>query len=400
MSLLRVGKKVIVMLLCLGYRCLSAMIPVHKKTCLFISFHGKGYSDNPKAIYEKMRTMPQFSEFNMIWAIRNHKKKNIQIEGAKVVEYLSFSYFYYLARSAFWIFNCKMPVYVFKKKEQIYLQTWHGTPLKRLAHDIQISGDAKFYRSGLNAQEMQSTYDDDVSKYTYMIAPNSFCTQVFQSAFRIEKERLIETGYPRNDILTNADEQMKERIRERLGIPKGKKVLLYAPTWRDNSFVAAGYTFELKADFHKCKAELGDEYVLLFKPHYLIINKFADTEELKGFLYNVDASSEISDLYLIADALVTDYSSVFFDYAILKRPIYFYMYDLESYREELRGFYIDIYKDLPGNIYEIEDEMLKDIRSGRFDYERLNAFNARFNEHEDGHASQRVIDIVFGEAKA
>ena len=114
----------------------------------------------------------------------------------------------------------------------------------------------------------------------------------------------------------------------------------------------------------------------------------------------MDASSEISDLYLIADALVTDYSSVFFDYAILKRPIYFYMYDLESYREELRGFYIDIYKDLPGNIYEIEDEMLKDIRSGRFDYERLNAFNARFNEHEDGHASQRVIDIVFGEAKA
>ena len=148
MSLLRVGKKIIVMLLCLGYRCLSAMIPVHKKTCLFISFHGKGYSDNPKAIYEKMRTMPQFSEFNMIWAIRNHKKKNIQIEGAKVVEYLSFSYFYYLARSAFWIFNCKMPVYVFKKKEQIYLQTWHGTPLMRLAHDIQISGDAKFYRSG------------------------------------------------------------------------------------------------------------------------------------------------------------------------------------------------------------------------------------------------------------
>ena len=145
---------------------------------------------------------------------------------------------------------------------------------------------------------------------------------------------------------------------------------------------------------------LADEYVLLFKPHYLIINKFSDTEELNGFLYNVDASSEISDLYLIADVLVTDYSSVFFDYAILGRPIYFYMYDIESYREELRGFYIDIYKDLPGDIYEDEEMMLKDIREGNFDRERLSQFNARFNEHEDGHASQRVIDIVFGEERS
>ena len=166
------------------------------------------------------------------------------------------------------------------------------------------------------------------------------------------------------------------------------------------SFVAAGYTFELQADFRKWKEMLADEYVLLFKPHYLIINKFSETEELNGFLYNVDASSEISDLYLIADVLVTDYSSVFFDYAILGRPIYFYMYDLDSYREELRGFYIDIYSDLPGDIYEDEETMLKDIREGNFDRERLSQFNARFNEHEDGHASQRVIDIVFGEERS
>ena len=394
----RILKKVITFCVRLAYRLFYHLIPTQKQTVLFIAFHGRGCLDNPLALYEYMESQERFADYRLVWALK--EPRAFSSPQTRSVKYLSLSYFFYLARSKYWISNCKLPSYILKKKDQIYLQTWHGTPLKRLAHDIQISGDAKFYRSGLNAQEMQSTYDDDVSKYTYMIAPNSFCTQVFQSAFGIEKERLIETGYPRNDILTNADEQMKERIRERLGIPKGKKVLLYAPTWRDNSFVAAGYTFELKADFHKWKAELGDEYVLLFKPHYLIINKFADTEELKGFLYNVDASSEISDLYLIADALVTDYSSVFFDYAILKRPIYFYMYDLESYREELRGFYIDIYKDLPGNIYEIEDEMLKDIRSGRFDYERLNAFNARFNEHEDGHASQRVIDIVFGEAKA
>ena len=296
-------RKLVNISLLLMYRILYRIVQTDKKTVLFMSFHGRSFSDNPRALYQEMKQQDRFSDFTYVWVVRD---ASMQIEGAKTVKFGSLAFFYYLAKSRYWIFNCKTYPFMIRKKDQIYLQTWHGTPLKRLAHDIQISGDAKFYRSGL-------------------IAPNSFCTRVFQSAFGIEKERLIETGYPRNDILINADEQKKQEIRARLGIPEGKKVLLYAPTWRDNSFVAAGYTFELKADFHKWKAELGDEYVLLFKPHYLIINKFSDTEELNGFLYNVDASSEISDLYLIADVLVTDYSSVFFDYAILGRPIYFYM---------------------------------------------------------------------------
>lgn len=390
-------RKLVNISLLLMYRILYRIVQTDKKTVLFMSFHGRSFSDNPRALYQEMKQQDRFSDFSYVWVVRD---ASMRIEGAKTVKFGSLAFFYYLAKSRYWIFNCKTYPFMICKKDQVYLQTWHGTPLKRLAHDIQISSDAKFYRSGLNAQEMQSTYDDDVKKYTYMIAPNSFCTRVFQSAFGIEKERLIETGYPRNDILINADEQKKQEIRARLGIPEGKKVLLYAPTWRDNSFVAAGYTFELQADFRKWKEMLADEYVLLFKPHYLIINKFSETEELNGFLYNVDASSEISDLYLIADVLVTDYSSVFFDYAILGRPIYFYMYDLDSYREELRGFYIDIYSDLPGDIYEDEEAMLKDIREGNFDRERLSQFNARFNEHEDGHASQRVIDIVFGEERS
>ena len=157
---------------------------------------------------------------------------------------------------------------------------------------------------------MKSTYDDDVKKYDYMIAPNSFCTKVFQSAFGIDKCRLIETGYPRNDILINADECLKNSIKKKLNIPESKKVILYAPTWRDNSFTNAGYTFELQADFFKWKKYLNDEYVVLFKPHYLIINHYAADKRLEGFLYNIDADAEISELYLIADVLITDYSSV------------------------------------------------------------------------------------------
>ena len=123
------------------------------------------------------------------------------------------------------------------------------------------------------------------------------------------------------------------------------------------------------------------------------VNDF-DIDQYQGFVYFVEANEDISNLYIIADALVTDYSSVFFDYAILKRPIYFYMYDLIHYRDELRGFYLDIYHDLPGDIIEDENQLLEEIKKG-YDYQRLDKFNQRFNNHEDGKASKRVVDIVF-----
>lgn len=118
---------------------------------------------------------------------------------------------------------------------------------------------------------------------------------------------------------------------------------------------------------------------------------------LDGFLYSVPAENDIAYYYEMADVLITDYSSVFFDYAILKRPIYFYMYDLEEYANDLRGFYLDIYKDLPGVIYREEDKMLQSIFNDEFDFDHLKEFNSYFNNKEDGYASKRVVDIVFGE---
>lgn len=228
-----------------------------------------------------------------------------------------------------------------------------------------------------------------------MISPNAFCSQVFPSAFGINKERLIETGYPRNDFIVNATKDDVFRIKKKLNIPMDKKVILYAPTWRDNSYVAAGYTFELKADFHKWKEILQEEHVVLFKPHYLIINKYENDRSLDGFLYSIPANNDIKDLYVISDVLITDYSSVFFDYAILKRPIYFYMYDIEEYATDLRGFYMDIHKELPGKIYKEENEMLMDIKNQIYDDSRMEVFNQRFNNLDDGKASKRVVDIIY-----
>lgn len=375
------------------YRLVYRFIPCQKETILFISFHGRGYSDNPMALHQYITTHSQYQKYQCIYAIKNHRQKKIKIDNAKVIEYFSIPYFFYLARSKYWISNCKLPKYVLKKPTQVYLQTWHGTPLKKLAHDIEVPEGTTFYRSGMSLEEMRSTYDNDVSKYNYMISPSSFTTEVFQSAFLINKERLIETGYPRNDILSNYQDEDIDRIKTKFNLPKNKKVILYAPTWRDNSFNLKGYTFKLEVDFKKWQKTLSEEYIVIFKPHYLIVNDF-DLESVKDFVYFVEPQEDISTLYLIADILITDYSSVFFDFAVLKRPIYFYMYDLESYRDELRGFYLNIYQDLPGQIIEDENLLLEKIKQNNFDYNKLKLFNHRFNNHEDGNASKRVLEIL------
>lgn len=377
------------------YKLTHRLVSIDKKLVVFISFHGRGYSDNPRAIYEQMKKDARFKDYRFIWFIKNHKAKNLEIPGAEIKEYFSFPYFYYLSKAKYWVINCKMPMYICKKPDQVYLQTWHGTPLKRLGHDIQASEDTTFYRSGISFENMCRSYDIDVERYNYMISPNKFCTEVFQTSFSINRERLIETGYPRNDFITNATKSEVISLKRKFGLPLDKKIVLYAPTWRDNSYVAAGYTFDLKADFAKWKDILGDDYIVVFKPHYLIINKYENDHSLDGFLYSISADAEINELYVLSDLLITDYSSVFFDYAVLNRPIYFYMYDLDEYKSELRGFYLDIYRDLPGEIYQTETKLLKDVRDGVYDYSFLAKFNERFNSEQTGNCAQKVIDIVF-----
>ena len=377
------------------YSILSKIVNVDEHLVIFISFHGRGYSDNPRAIFEALIANPKYKDYKFVWFIDNQKQKNIQIPNAKIIEYNSLSYFYTMCKAKYWIINCKMPEYIVKKPNQIYLQTWHGTPLKRLGHDILVSENTTFYRSGLSYKEMCQSYDVDVERYNYMISPNKFCTEIFQSAFGINRERLIETGYPRNDFITNATSEEILEIKNKFHLPLDKKIILYAPTWRDNSYNVSGYTFELKANFYKWKELLASDYIVVFKPHYLIVNKYENNDDLKDFLFSIPPNAEINELYVISDCLITDYSSVFYDYAVLNRPMYFYMYDLDEYREELRGFYLDIYTELPGKIFEYETDLLQDVKNQVYDYDQLKNFNERFSHAQTGNCAQKVIDIVF-----
>lgn len=368
--------------------------PVNEKVVLFESFMGRKYVDSPKAMYEYMLKSKEYKDFEFVWFFKNpddykHIAKN---KRTKVVKYGSKAYYKYYATSKYWVTNSRVPDTIIKKKNQVYIQCWHGTPLKKLGFDIEVKGG-----NAMNSlKDIRYKYQVDSKKYSYMVSPSAFCTEKFISAFNLKavgkEDIVIEKGYPRNDFLVNYTKKDIDRVKKALKLPKDKKIILYAPTWRDNQHTSGvGYTYKTEVDFDYLREQLGDEYIILFRAHYFVANSF-DFEKYKGFVYNVSEYDDINELYILGDILITDYSSVFFDYSILKRPIIFYMYDLEEYKHTLRDFYIDL-DELPGPIIEKEKELIKAIKGmNKFKYDKkYKAFNDKYTYLDDGKAAERVV---------
>lgn len=353
---------------------------------VFESFMGKSYSCNPKYIYEYL--LEHKPDMKFVWIYRD---KPLDIIGnPKQVKRFSLKYYYYMARAKYWVFNSRIPKHVRKKEGNIYLQTWHGTPLKTLVFDIKdiYSANPNYKRDFY----LQSR------RWDYLISPNAYSSEIFRRAFKFEKT-MLEYGYPRNDILYNGDENLINRIKSKINIPKDKKVILYAPTWRDDQFYERGkYKFELNLNLEKMRQELSDEYIIILRLHYHVASVL-DVSEFKGFAYDLSTYDDIAELYLISDILITDYSSVFFDYANLRRPMLFYTYDLENYRDKIRGLYFDIETEVPGPLLRTTDQVIhavQNIESIQSEYsDKYDKFYKRFCEWEDGKASENVVREVF-----
>ncbi|MDQ0352773.1 CDP-glycerol glycerophosphotransferase [Alkalibacillus filiformis] len=360
-----------------------------EQTVVFESFMGKSYGCNPKAIHEHMHNNNH--DYQFIWIHANDK---LDIPGKpKQIKRFSLAYYYYMARAKYWVFNTRVPKHVTKREDTILLQTWHGTPLKRLGLDIE-----NVQMPGTDTGKYRKNFTDEVSRWDYLISPNQYSTDIFKRAFMFEQE-MLETGYPRNDVLQQNSQERAERIKESLGMPKEKKVILYAPTWRDNQYIDKGqYSFELPLDLDEMQEQLSDDYVIVLKLHYLIANQL-DLTEYPSFAFDLSKHDDIAELYLISDILITDYSSVFFDYANLRRPILFYTYDLEDYKDDLRGFYFDMETGVPGPLLKTNEEVIEaieNIEDVAMKYEeRYEQFYAKFCAWEDGQASKKVIDQVF-----
>ena len=288
----------------------------------------------------------------------------------------------------------KQPLSVPKREETVLLETWHGTPLKRLAFDLNdVVGGVSNYKDKFYRQK---------EAWDYLLSDNPFSTEKFQSCFMYPKEKILEYGYPANDPLYATDrEERAKKIKEKLGIPLDKKVIMYAPTWRDDNYYEIGqFKFDLDLDVNRLEKAFGDEYVILLRLHYLVVEAL-DMSKYGDFAVNGSAYDDVTDLYLITDILITDYSSVFFDFANLKRPVLYYTYDLERYRDVLHGFYLSMEDDLPGPMLLTNDDVvdaIKNIDKIEEQYkDRYEEFYNRFCCVDDGHASERVVKKIFGE---
>ncbi len=349
---------------------------------LFESFQGKVIGDSPYDIFVGLRDARPELEF--IWVTAPATSAPA---GSRAVPFGSRAYLQALATSKYLVNNSNFPPYFRKAAGQVYLQTWHGTPLKRLGRDILNNNLTKSYLD---------TMDREAKAWDYLISPNAFCTEIFPSSFGYAGE-IIETGYPRNDKLSTAGSAERQAIRQSIGVNDPSVILvMYAPTWRDYSRTSTGNwqsVFYLDENL-----ELPEGFKLIYRGHTNTHEAHKDGSS-KNFI-DVTRYPNITDLYLAADVLITDYSSVMFDFSVTGKPMIFLTPDLERYRAE-RGFYFNFEAEAPGPILGTQDEVLAALQSldeiSRNYQAKYRKWQLKFDSHEDGKAASRVIAKVFTE---
>lgn len=374
-----------------GYRMMAAVLPVRSDVIVIESNLGRNAVGNPRYIYEEMVRRGLDKKYRIYYIL--NRPENVRLPGQAVrVKNFRLRFYYVMAVAGIWISDTRFPNYIRKRKKTVYIQTWHGTPLKKLALDME-----EIHMENEDSLEAyKESFRRNAATWDYLIAQSEFAAKIFRRAFAFKGTMLL-CGYPRNDRLFAWNHPADiARLKEKYGIPGNKRVMLYAPTWRDDDFYGNGrYRFATDMDFGAMKEAFEEEWVLLVKYHYLVEDP-GDFGQWKGFVRRFEGDCDITELYLTADILITDYSSVMFDYSLLKRPMFFYAYDLEYYRDILRGFYFDFEKEAPGPISQSTPELIRQIREYRPEEyrERAEAFGKRYHSAENGTASEKLVDLI------
>ena len=359
---------------------------------VFENNFGRSVGGNPRHIFQQLRR--ENWAFKPVW-VYSEGKPFPWLKGCIQVRRGSLEYYAALSRAKYWVTNIKIASET-KPEGTVFLQTWHGTPLKRLGTDITASGPEVEARDDLLAQ---------ASRWDYLISPNSYSSEIFRRAFDYTGP-VLETGYPSNDLLApGVIEETAQGVRKMLSIPAGRKVVLYAPTWRDDQRIGNSWQFKfrLQLDLLRLQRYFGETHFFMIRLHHLSSQALARDafEPFKNFAVNVSSVSDTTQLLAVADVLVTDYSSIFFDYAITGRPMIFYMYDRGVYEDKLRGFYFDPDTELPGPIVEMEGALIAALKSEDYSnyQDRYARFKERFTSLEDGRAGERVVAEVFNDLR-
>lgn len=349
-----------------------------KNIAVYESYWGKEYSCNPQALCEYIQeNRPDIK--NVVFL----KDGFYQVDGnVETVKVNSFKYYYYLARAKYLINNVNFPDFYQKRKQAVEIQTMHGTPLKTLGLDSPNEIKPHFV----------DKYIEKNNRWDHLLIPSDYVGEIAKSAFKYNKD-FVKSGYPRNDKLFRDNTQDNiDRLKEKYNVPLDRKIVLYAPTWRTKG------KYSLAMDIERMSEELGEEYFLLVKLHHFSQANF-DLNDYANFARDISLDSDIRELYLLADVLITDYSSVMFDYALLNKPMLFFVYDYEKYKDELRGFYFDFAAEAPGKLARTTADLieaLSDLDQYKQDYsKKYDLFSTKFNQYDKGNACEIVVNEIF-----
>lgn len=357
-------------------------LPIRKNWVVFESSWGNKTDCNPGAFYNYLQRF--HPEYQCIWSLKDIRT-DLGGNGRRVTRG-SLKYFYAMARTKYLINNVNFTDSYVKRPGQIEIQTMHGTPLKTLGLDV--PGE-------LETQEERDRFLRRRARWDYLVVQSPRAKEITTSCYDYHKA-FLETGYPRNDSLfARNNPESIANIKERLGFSRKKKLVLYAPTWRVKN------SFELKLDMGRLVSEFGDSYEFALRVHQFAYAGVNPADLPEG-VHDVSLVKDMEDLLLISDVLITDYSSVMFDYVLLKRPILFYVYDLENYRDVLRGFNVSLEDEAPGPLLETTDDVLDAISSiddfeNRY-HEAFANFYEKYCSFEHGDACEQIYNKVFRDA--
>lgn len=354
------------------FKFIGLFVKTDEKLVVFLSFMGTKFNDSPKVIYDYIKAHHEYDKLKCVWVFV-HPEDYPELDTVKID---TLRFFLTALKAKYWISNTQFERGLsFKKKATRYLYTAHGAGFK------------------LCGNSAPGRHDFDYSSVNVLCVESEYEKMIFRSSFNAREESFLACGRPYSDALWNATEEEKQRIKERLNLPNDKKVILYAPTWRDSTNSGASYDLAPPIHFDLWEKELRDEYIVLFRAHH-ITTKILGVQ-FNDFVVNVSDYNDVNDLMIVSDILISDYSSMITDYAILEKPIISFAYDYDTYIKE-KGTYIDLEEKLPNGICRTEEEVLGQIRRMDFHAEEKKAklFKKQFNQY-GGNAVQESVKALF-----
>ena len=367
--------------------------PIDNKRIFFSSFHGQ-YNDNPK--YISMELYKMRPDIKQVWVISNKSQKNDLPPYIKTVHYNTFEYCFQKNRSKIivengagdYIFNTRNRFSIkkcLKNKKQFDLSTWHGNPIKQIGAQI----------PGINW-----SYETFHSTSDLMTCGCEYVKQIFQRAF-LNKLNIQMLGTPRTDILFDKSEDKLHAIKNKLQLPFNKKVILYAPTYRNNVFDSGIKQLEmmnLDLLFDSLHKRFGGEWVLVYRFHNMVLLSI-DKNWLKKQrnILNGNQFDDMMEYMFAADALITDYSGCIFDIMHTNKPCFLFAHDKENYIKNERGSYIPL-SDLPYDFADSFESLISNINNYNEEstQKKVETFQNKIGNMEDGHASERICNLIVG----